>query len=267
MTHAEYAAIEGINWSSLKHLGVSAHMYRHRLNDPEPSKPAFIFGGAAHCAILEPERFDERYGVFDGTRRGKEWDRWQAENPDRLSLKPSEMERVRRVADAVIGPNGHRVARTMLRGGRVEEATTWTDEVTGLRCKGRLDYIRPDVVVDLKTTRNPDPQKFERDAASYGYIAQCAFYHDGAKAARRIDGRERPYIIAARSDDDFDVAVFQLTESTLDVGRRIYRSLLQRLMECTTANYWPGVAPQVVQLGVPPWASAQIVADDESEDF
>lgn len=261
-----YETIKAINWSSLKHMSVSPLMYRWRLEHPEARKPAFVFGGAVHCLILEPEKFHDRYAVFDGTRRGPDWEAWQAEHPGKESLKPKEMKRVRAVAAAVLGD---RVAGPLLEGGRREEALTWTDEATGLLCKGRLDYIRPDFLIDLKTTRDCSPLKFTRAATDYGYAAQVAFYHDGAVAKKLIDGRQRPYIIAPKHVDDHDVATYQLDSAALLTGRFIYRSLLQRLVQCTEAGYWPGVAPELQTLTLPPWAADRFVlqVDDDREDF
>lgn len=259
MTFEEYGAIKGVNWSSLKHMQVSPRMYRWRLAHPE-NKPAFALGNAAHCAILEPDAFEQRYAEYAPVRNGAKWEAWQAEHPGVQSLKPDEMAEAKEIAKEV---RGHRIAAKLLRGGRSEESITWTDEATGLTCKARVDYLRPDLLLDLKTARDPSPEKFERDAFSFGYASQVAFYHDGATRARLIDGRERPYIIAVRKGDDFDVACFQVKSETLEVGRVIYRRLLRRLAECMDADYWPGVAPDLQHLGLPPWAANQDFVEEE----
>lgn len=161
----------------------------------------------------------------------------------------------------------HRTARELLRGGLAEEAVTWTDATTGIKCKGRLDYLRPDLVIDLKSSKDPTPSKFERDAVSYGYVSQAAFYYDGAKAAKRLAGDARPVVVAVRAKDDFDVACFRLTQEAIDTGRAIYRNLLHRLAECEAANYWPGVAPEIRDLNLPPWAITETIDSETSEDF
>ena len=262
---ADYQAIAAVNWSGLKELTVSPLMYKWRLTHPAPRKSAFEFGGAGHCAILEPDEFDKRYGIFDGVRNEKheKWKTWKQENPGKEALTPAKAEEIKRIANAVLS---HRVAGPLLRGGRCEESLTWTDETTGLACKGRLDYIRPDVILDLKTTRSPAPMAFERATCSYGYDGQVAFYHDGAVRLRLIDGKKLPYIIAAQSSEPYDVAVYQIKPETLDSGRALYRSLMRRLLECIEADYWPGVAPELQQLGLPPWASNRVL-EQESEDF
>jgi hypothetical protein len=194
----KYDDIKAVNWSSLKNIGVSPLLYKYRLTNPEPQKDAFRLGGAAHTAILEPEKFDARYAVYDGPRTGegsrtqrKAWREALSDGVEELS--PDELANARAMAAAV---RSHRIAGSLLRGGRREEVVTWVDPITGLACKGRLDYLRPDLLIDLKGTRHPSPSRFPRDAYSYGYLAQAAWYHDGAVAARLIDGRQRPYIIA-----------------------------------------------------------------------
>jgi hypothetical protein len=265
ISHEEYDALPAINWSSLKHIGVSPFDYQWHRQHPVPRKPAFIFGGAVHCAILEPEKFDARYAVFDGTRNAKhkEWQAWQAEHPGVESLKSHELARVKAIAKSVMD---HRVAKELLKGGRREEPQTWVDEATGLACKGRFDYVRPEFVLDLKSSHNPAPARFERDALAYGYGGQVAFYHDGATRLRLIDGRTRPFIIAVQSKAPFHVVAFQLEPETLEAGRALYRSLLRRLIECTEANYWPGLAPELQPLRLPPWAEGQLLSQEDEEE-
>lgn len=264
-SHQSYDDIKAINWSTLKYMAVSPSMYRWRLEHPEPRKPAFVFGGAVHTLVLEPEFFDERYAECDMVRNAKheKYKTWLADHPGVEALTPPEIARVRATAEAVLK---HRIAGQLLTGGRREEAVTWTDAATGLACKGRLDYIRPDFLIDLKTARDVAPPKFERAAANYGYLAQTAFYHDGGVASRRIDGLEPPYIIAAKGTDDNDVAVFRLEPEALDYGRAFYRGLLERLLQCTEAAYWPGVAPELQPLRLSPWASEPF-AIESGEDF
>jgi exodeoxyribonuclease VIII len=263
ITREAYEQIRAVNWSTLTNLDVSPLLYKHRLTNPEPGKAVFAIGNAAHCLTLEPEKFDARYAVFDGTRRGEKWDAWQEEHPGVESLKPHELETARAVAKAV---RSHRIAARILKGGRREEVVTWTDPETGLACKGRLDYLRPDFLIDLKTARDPGPRFFLRDAIKYGYVSQVAWYHDGAVAARLIPGGSNPYIIAVEKEEPFDVAVYQLDDEALAFGRSKYRRLMRRLVECIEADYWPGVAPDVVPLRVPAWALDQALSSESKEE-
>ncbi len=287
---SDYSAIAAVNWSSLKYMSVSPRMYRYRLTHPEPRKPTWVLGGAIHCMVLEPDVFPSRYAIFDAetlkalapgrnTKAGKgnvdrhpEWatdamtsDEYQAAcvalaHPGKEPLTVSQHATCVIAAGAV---GEHRVARDLLRGGLAEEAIEWTDPDTGLRCKGRLDYLRPDLVIDLKSSADPSPAAFERAAVNFGYAAQVAFYTDGALASKRMTGNAHPCIIAVRTKDDFDVACFQLSSEALEIGRAVYKSLLRRLSECISADYFPGVAPELKVLDLPPWAVKQAIEAPE----
>lgn len=260
----DYNAIKAVNFSSLMHLATSGLLYQYRLSHPGESKPEFRLGSAAHCAILEPDEFGSRYAEYAPVRNGKAWEEWQAEHPGVQSLKPHEMQHALRIRDAV---HGHRIARRLLQGGRAEEVVTWNDGATGLACKSRVDYLRPDFLLDLKSARDPSPKAFTRAASALGYPPKMAFYHDGATAARLIDGKHRPYIIAVQSDEPYDVACFQLSQDAMLYGRDFYRSLLRRLLECTEAKYWPGVAPDLQELEISAYAPEPYAAGEIGDDF
>ena len=257
---ASYDQTKAVNWSSLKNMAVSPLLYRWRLEHPQPRTAAFVIGGAIHCAALEPGKFDARYALFDGTRRGKAWDEWNAERPGAESLKPAEMERVMRSAEAL---RSHRVASRLLAQCRAEEPTVWKDFDTGMACKGRLDSISATYVLDLKSTKDPAPRQFERSSAGYLYHGQLAWYRDGAITAKKLPPSAAAYIVAVQSSEPYDVAVYALTDETLAHGRSLYRSLLRRLARCIEADWWPGVAPDLEILNLPPWVAGETSTVEE----
>lgn len=267
---SEYDGIKAINWSSLKHIRVSPLLYKWRLDHPEPSKKVFVVGNAIHTKVLEPEKFDERYGLWDtltkkgdkvAPRSGGAWADWQEENAGLESLLAGELDVVNLTAKAV---RNHKTADALLTGGRREESLTWIDAVTGMKCKGRVDYIRPDMVTDLKSARSVEPYKFDADAAKLMYHGQLALYHDGAIASGKIPKDARPpSIVAVEKEGPFDVAVYDLSYEDLAVGRALYRDLMRQLAECIEADYWPGVCPTTRQLNLPAWAPGMFIPEVE----
>lgn len=255
-----YESIKAINWSSLKNMAVSPLLYRRRLEVPRKDTTALAIGRAIHCAIFEPHLLMARYAVYDGTRRGKDWDAWQMEHPGVESLKPGEMERVERTADAV---RKHRKASQLVAACRVEEVTTWQDPETGLQCKGRFDSISPAYVLDVKSTADEVVREFRSSSSGYLYHGQLAFYHDGATIARKIPGDHAPWIIAVQKEEPYDVWPFELPEVTVAAGRALYRSLLRRLVQCHEADWWPGQVPDSELLELTPWAEGQNVSTEE----
>lgn len=273
MSDTDYRAIEAMNWSSLTHLAVSPKLFRWRQEHPRSDSPAFRLGRAIHCAILEPERFAS--GAFvaqpyfgDGrtkVAKAKKAAFFVELAPGAEILTAEEYSTVEHVAAAV---QAHPAARALLAEGRAEEVITWTDEATGLPCKARLDLLAPRFVLDLKTTRMPTLWRIASDAAGYRHHGQLAFYFDGAIAARAIPhDAELPRILAVQTVEPYDVVPTHLGEAFLERGRAHYRELLQLYLECKAADWWPGIAPQPVELPMPPWAAgAGRAADTHDEE-
>lgn len=255
-----YDETPGLNWSTLKHLAVSALMLRWRVDHPRADTPALMLGRAIHCAVLEPERWASDFVAEPdfGDRRTKaakaEIAEWISELSGRNVeiLKWSVHSTAQRSAHAV---HSHPIAAELLRGGRVEETVTW--QIGDIECKGRLDYIRPTGLLDLKSTRHESIRLIVSDCARYLTHGQLAWYHDGAIAARLIpDNAEPPHVIFVQTTEPYDVIPSQLSSTDLVRGRSLYRDLLARYIECVEAKWWPGLAPDVIDLELPGWAAA-----------
>jgi exodeoxyribonuclease VIII len=258
MTFQAYQAIDAVNWTTLKEMGRSPKHYRHRLETPREDTPALAMGRAAHTAVFEPDRFILDYAVFTGPRRaGKEWDAFAAANEGRTILKTEEYQRCLAIRDAV---RAHPVAARYLASGMAEHTVRWTDEETGLACKGRADWVAPMLraLVDLKTTGDVNDRIFGHTAARLGYPGQLAFYYDGL----RLSGMdlEKVIIIAVESGAPHDVAVFRVDEDVLYTGREQYRGYLRRVAGCRKLGAWPGRYAEEQSLELPPWAR-----DDEED--
>jgi exodeoxyribonuclease VIII len=262
-----YDEIKALNWSTLKHIAVSPKLYRYRLENPEPKKADFLIGNAVHCAVLEPDKFSSRYATCGVRRdaRTQAYQGWQDANGGAEALKPAEMMAVEKMVSAL---RCHGVASGLLSGGRAEESTTWTDPTTGILCKGRLDYTKPSELVDLKTTKEVDPRWFVRQAATYRYHGQLAFYHYGAMAAGKIPkDAPPPWIVSVQKTEPYDVCCFQLDPFTLQAGRDLCLKLMQRLTECIEADMWPGAAPDPLTLELPKFAVDEIYGPSEEDEI
>ena len=258
-----YEQIDALNWSTLKLLATSPLLLQHRTSHggERPDTYELRLGRWIHCALLEPERWAANHvakpDFGDGrTKAAKEakaaW--LETMRPDVEVLDASDYTLVERCAAAVLA---HPVAARLLYAGRREEIVTWTDEETGVACKGRLDFIAPGYILDLKSTRQQTLRGITRDFAALLYHGQLAYYHDGAVAARLIPrDAEGPYAIAVQTVEPFDVVPGRLPLLDLERGRSLYRSLLRRYVECQAAGWWPGIAPDLIDFSLPAWAPA-----------
>lgn len=252
----EYQSIRALNWSSLKNMAKSPLEYQWRIDHPEPDKTCFIMGGAIHCLVLEPEKFNERFALCEVKRdkRHTAYQEWLDKNEGKRPLTVAEWDHAHQAADAVAR---HDVAKTILDGCRHEESLTWDDPDTGLQCKGRVDAICPDYVVELKTSRDPSPRAFTRDAASMLYHGQIAFYHYAATTLRLIDGKTTPYFVVVDKEPPFDVACYAVKPIDLDAGRNLCLTLMRKLEACIASDMWPGVAPDLLYLELPGYAAGR----------
>src|SRR5690606_28980541 len=126
-----------------------------------------------------------------------------------VPLLAKDADRAQAIADAV---REHPVAGPLLSGGDAEVSAFWTDEATGVPCRGRFDYLRQiasgPVVVDLKTTGDANPAHVGRTAVNLGYDVQAAWYLDGHRATTGTDAAFVHVLVEV--DPPHAVAVVQL---------------------------------------------------------
>lgn len=260
LTREQYDALDAVNWSTLKHLAKSPIHYWFAKKYGTVDTSSKARGRVVHVATLEPEEFSRTVVVFDGKqRRGKEWDAFKAANADKEILKRSEFAQCMAIQNAV---RRDPIAAPYLMRGLAEQTIEWTDPVTGIKCKGRTDWLSR-ALVDLKTTKNASPEGFAREAWNYGYGTQLAFYSDGLVACGEP---ARPVvIIAVEAAPPHPVVVYRLTDDMLERGREEYRALLSRLKglrELGPDAFSTGYATCELDLELPRW-----VRDDEDDDL
>jgi hypothetical protein len=265
---ADYHAARGINSGSIiAGLRSMRHM-EASLSRPErePSR-SMIVGSALHILALEPNRASEIVTAPDVDRRtkaGKE--QWEAFHAGlaagTLVLTADEASSVHAMAATL---RDHRIAADLLREGKAEQSIFWTRRTLGsietYLCKARLDWIVPDgTILDIKTTRDASPQAFAKAAASYKYAHQAAWYWDALAAAANEGHAPKPkrYIIAAVENvAPYDVALYELTQDDLDLGRMdLVETLGQWAREQERGDRLSGPIEddRMQLLRIPPWS-------------
>jgi hypothetical protein len=254
----DYVALPGASITRLKELRRSPMHYRHRLLHPKES-PAMTLGRAAHCAVLEPERFERDHAVWTrrtasgnlGPRNGQHWEAFKATAGDRDILTEDEH------ADALAIQRAVRAnpdAMQFLEAGDAEVTMQWS--IGGIACKGRIDWLTgyegQPAIVGLKSTRDCRERQFGRQSANLGYHLQWGFYRDGY---RTITGGEdaRVFEIAVEPEAPHASVVYEIPDEVLQQGFDEYMQLLELLAECERTNHWPGPAPGIQTLTLPAW--------------
>lgn len=266
-----YDEIKSLNWSTLKHLAVSPKMLKFRERQPQKDTAALALGRAIHVALLEPEKWAAYVREPDFGNQTKKENKaakatWHAAvTPGAVIIPADDYDMAVLCADEI---RAHREAMDLLVGGRHEHVIEWVDQGTGIKCKARLDNLRPNDISDIKSTRHKTPREFLRDATNLLYYGQLAWYHDGAVAAGVLPvGAALPAIVAPQTVEPYDVMPFRMTLGAYFTGQRLWQSLIRRYAQCQAADWWPGIAPRVLDFDVMPWAATGDDNDQKEETF
>lgn len=231
--------VEELHFSRLKNMARSPAHFRAAILEPSEPSPAMKFGTLVHSLALGGE-----FVVYDGDRRGKAWTEFSAAHEGTLIVTAKEHERAKRVAEAVLTDP---VAAPLLDGEREIE---WKARLYGRACGGRVDvYKRAAHLVDLKTTTDAHPDRFQYAALRLAYHAQMSFYRDA------LGHNGAVYLVAVEVTSPFAVTVMRLTERALDEGAKMNRLWVERLNVCEATDEWPAYCQSPVPLDV--------VEDDE----
>ena len=267
---SEYQQWPFVNGSLLATLRdrTPCHAEYERTHPKEPT-PALEFGTQFHIALLEPAEYARQYRALpaDAPRRPSDrqrnaanpsaatiaaiewWDAWQA--ADYREITAENAEKIEAMRAAVLATQ----AKQYITGGRAEISLVWDDPVTGLRCKGRVDYGQEqpwqDNITDMKTCEDAGAEKFRKSVFFYGYHFKAAWYVDAWKI---ITGSEPLfYWLAVEKQPPFCCKTWQADDKALEAGRMAYRRLLDRWAECVKRGEYPAYGDNVELLGLERW--------------
>lgn len=257
-----HADAHAVSKSQLDDLDRSPAIFYAKNRDPNrPArlKPtaAMNTGNLAHCAILEPEHFDDRYIVGpDLDKRTKEWKEFAASTVKTI-ITPSDKDQVFAMSESV---RKLPILRDALALGEAEVSAYWTDPATDVQCRCRPDWVWADsrdteaFLIDVKTCADASPEGFAKAVVNWSYAKQAAFYSDGYAAAsgRRVQG----FIFAAVEKTwPYAAAAYILSDEDMEWGRNQYRANLHTYAECMKTNIWPGYTNGLQTLILPAWAT------------
>lgn len=262
---SDYLAWPGISQSTLKGYARSPKHGRHLELHGREASASLRFGDAADAAIFEPERFARDYVAlpkFDGHPNSKVHKEakaaWEASNADKVIITSQQMADAMELRDTI--RRNKRAWHLLAEAKGIRQLSfAWVDAETGLACKGRCDVLcqanyedlKGPCLVDLKTTRWPDPSTFPKDVGLYSYHMQLAFYLDGLNAIS--PAARRPIIVAVENAAPFDVVTHELSSAAIESGRIRYRRLLRNYRECQDKNHWPGTCEGINLLSLRRW--------------
>lgn len=264
----DYLAVDAISSTAMKRFRDSPYKYKHHI---QKEKRHLTLGNAYHAAFLEPDVFESTYvrSPFDDAR-GNKWKNLKAEceSSGKILLTKKEydtcVDMTKRVFDE--SSQVYDVANRLLRGEscRNEVSMFWTDEETGLKCKGRADVINYEfsAIIDLKGVSDRSGKgkvchvdNFICTAINNDYHAQIAYYLDGANNCLKEERLENAIFLAIEKEYPYDFSLPMLHEDVIEAGRKKYKKTLREIAECEKTNSWPGPCDGLELAFLPEWAA------------
>lgn len=257
----EYRTIPGLSSTGIKEMLKSPAHYQWSLKHRR-DRIAFDVGHAAHAKILGvglgviayPDEHLTPSGAVSTKAATVQWAADQRA-AGLVPVSPDQLAAVDAMAEAVAR---HPIAGPLFTGGHPEVSLLWDDPITGVRCKGRIDYLRPDVAVDLKTARTADPRRINSPAAAYGYAEQAVHYSNGITATRG-DEEVTFYQVFVETDAPHFVSVVRLDDWFIDIATDRVREAINTYHQCQKTGEWPGYPEVIHDISPPAW----YVADEE----
>jgi hypothetical protein len=223
--------------------------FDYERRNPKVGSKTFDVGHAAHQMVLGtgPELV-----VIPGTR----WDTNDAKAEVKrirerggIPLKQADMDQVKAIADAILADP---LAAALFSDGQPEQSLFWVDERTGIWRRARIDWLRANAIVDLKTCESADEEHIRKAIARYGYHGQGDFYREGARVLGLGD---LPFLfVFVEKAPPHLTHVVQLDADALAAGRHLNNKAIDRFAECQRTGEWPGYATDITTISLPAYA-------------
>lgn len=227
-------------------------LFRYEQDNPQPPKKVFDIGTAAHKLVLGdgPELVIVDALRWDTTAIKAKVTAIRADG--KVPLKRAEHEQVHAMAAAL---RAHPIASRLLEpgSGEPEQSLLWQDPGTGVWRRARPDWIRPDAVIDYKTTTKAEPLALQKTIYEYGYHAQADWCLDGARTLGLTGDHAPFYLIFQEKNAPHIVTVVRPDYTALRIGHDLNQTALHLYAMCRETGHWPGYSEQVELISLPTW--------------
>lgn len=211
------------------------------------------FGSTVHAlALRSPDKRIRVYDAYDWRLKAHQTARKADREDGLVPINRAMLRTASRVAAAI---RRHPLASALLSEGVPEQSIYWQDASTGVLCRARIDWVRSDMLVDLKTCAGGMARvgAFGRRAAALDYPMQAAHYRAGW---REVTGQDLPMaFIIAETEPPHLVIVGFLPHWAEEVGRARMDAALADFARRESEDDWPtsDYPETFVEFDVPPY--------------
>ena len=211
LTEAEYRAYPAESYSSIKYLLDSPQTFLYYKSKPFQGSDSTLLGTAVHN-YFQGNKHLITYSIVD-KRKKAEYEEFEKNfrslaGEDGIIVPKSFEEKINAVMSNL---NKNTNATNLLDGCKFEEPFLF--EIGGISLKGKVDGIKKDRIVEIKTSSMAtDAHEFRREAYNRDYDLQAYLYCQAAKVSKH-------YFIVANTTAPYKVSVYKSSQSLLDSGK------------------------------------------------
>lgn len=267
---SDYIEVDAVNNSLLNKVFMSPRHAHHWLeNDSKNDTDSMKKGRVIHSAILEPETFEDCYGIYPHEKRRPTksqlnaakpaaktieliewWENFDKENEGRETISDKMRDEALKIRESALSVSAIRDLLDV-KPEHKELTLYWEDSEYGCKKKCRLDLFNSGYTIDLKSSREADPGTFQRSLSNYGYHRQGSFYMEGCTAL--LERAEGHIIIAIDNYEPYCAAIYVVDEKAIKVGQQENADSLQRWLESVNKDEYPGYPEEIVGISLPAW--------------
>lgn len=242
MPSQAYIDMEGVNYSSLKHMLAGPDVYKYYKEHKQPTSKEMMLGNLIELAVLEPANFEANVYFASkhnrATKIGKEGYARDIELAGkRIIVSPEEKLSIDR---ALLALSRSYYWQELLSHGlpSTQVVLQHVDAITGFKLKGCLDFLldAPTLgpyIIDLKTTREIFNKHTIR---KFHYDMQAAHYVDLYKGAT---GRDADFMwLTIETQIPYGCQLIAASAETLESGRAKMRECLDKLKQAEESGDW-----------------------------
>jgi len=247
LDEATYHAAGGLSYSGAKVLLDCPARYRWERDHPV-IKREYDLGHVAHRLILAKGSDFHVVDAPDWRTKSAQQIRDDTRSAGLVPILRHEFDAALRMENAVLGSS----AGQLFAVGRAEVSLSWVDEQTGVPLRGRVDWLHPNAIVDVKTCDKASPTAIRRAVYDYGYTIQAAAYSEGVRACGL---GILPFIfVFVEKAAPHLVTVAQLDEEAYAYGEQRWRDAIDLYDACVKADNWPAYSTDIETISLPAWA-------------
>lgn len=203
--------------------------------DKEPSYD-MILGSLVHTMFLSPQdlpiEFFELPELNLRTKEGKATrDQIQIDHKDKTLVTSEMMTEAYKISEALRQNKILKKYKT-----KNELAFFWKCPFTQLNFRAKIDGMTDNILFELKTTSSGKQETFQRHIHNMNYDLQMAHYLEGIRHC--IGPINEVIMIAADTDQPYNIQPYQLTDDFLELGHRKWLDAIQKLERGINQNHW-----------------------------